>query len=158
MIKKEYAEQRTAELLEPLMEKNGFELVDVEYVKEGADRILRVYIDKTGGIRIDDCELISRALSDELDKDDKFDEAYVLEVSSPGLLRPFRKDKDFARNIGETVELHLFKAQDKEKDFIGVLKSFTRDSVVLELEEGGETAFLRSNISLIRKYIDFSDL
>ena len=158
MIKKEYAEQRTAELLEPLMEKNGFELVDVEYVKEGADRILRVYIDKTGGIRIDDCELISRALSDELDKDDKFDEAYVLEVSSPGLLRPFRKDKDFARNIGETVELHLFKAQDKEKDFIGVLKNFTRDSVVLELEEGGETAFLRSNISLIRKYIDFSDL
>ncbi len=158
MIKKEYAEQRTAELLEPLMEKNGFELVDVEYVKEGADRILRVYIDKTGGIRIDDCELISRALSDELDKDDKFDEAYVLEVSSPGLLRPFRKDKDFARNIGETVELHLFKAQDKEKDFIGVLKSFTRDSVVLELEEGKETVFLRSSISLIRKYIDFSDL
>ena len=140
------------------MEQNGFELVDVEYVKEGADRILRVYIDKPGGIRIDDCELISRALSDALDRDDLMDEAYVLEVSSPGLLRPFKKDKDFARNIGEEVELHLFKTQNDDKDFIGILKSFDKESIVLELEEGKEASFTRSNISLIRKYIDFSDL
>ena len=97
MNKRELYESKTEELVQPLVDKNKFELVDVEYVKEAGTNYLRVYIDKEGGITIDDCEIISRALSDLLDEKDYIDEAYILEVSSPGLGRPLRKDKDFAR-------------------------------------------------------------
>ena len=158
MIRKENVEQRTEKLLEAFLAEKKFELVDVEYVKEGQDRILRVLLDKEGGIRIDDCETVSRFLSDALDREDFIDEAYILEVSSPGLLRPFKKDRDFERNIGEEVELHLFKAQDGAKDYIGGLKAFDKDSVTLIFEDDVEASFARSNISMIRKYIDFSDL
>jgi len=158
VIKKELVEQKTEALLRPIVEKNGFETVDVEYVKEGSDLVLRVYIDKPGGIRIDDCETVSRALSDALDEADFMEDAYLLEVSSPGLLRPFKKDKDFSRNLGNEVELHLFKAQDGEKDYIGTLKSFDAETVTILLDEETEKRFDRSGISLIRNYIDFSDL
>ena len=101
MSKRETYESRTEQLLLPIMEEHDFELVDVEYVKEGSNWYLRAYIDKAGGITIDDCELVSRALSDLLDKEDFIDTAYILEVSSPGLLRPIKKDKDFERNEKE---------------------------------------------------------
>ncbi len=157
MIKKEECEKRTAELLEPICRENGFEVVDVEYVKEGNVKFLRAYIDKPGGIRINDCELVSRALDAELDKADFIDEAYTLEISSPGLLRPIKKDRDFERNLGKEIELHLFKAQDGEKDFIGVLKSFDAEHCEVELEDG-LVSCERKNISLARPYVDFSDL
>ncbi|MEF2596379.1 MAG: ribosome maturation factor RimP, partial [Lachnospiraceae bacterium] len=101
MSKRETYEQRTEELISPIIEQNQFELVDVEYVKEGGTWYLRAYIDKPGGITVDDCEVVSRALSDLLDKHDFIEDAYVLEVSSPGLGRPLKKEKDFARSIGE---------------------------------------------------------
>ena len=105
MSKKDIYESKTEELVMPLIEENKFELVDVEYVKEGSNWYLRVYIDKPGGINVDDCELISRALSDLLDEKDFIDEAYILEVSSPGLGRPLKKEKDFQRSLGEEVAL-----------------------------------------------------
>ena len=83
MAKREAYEQKTEEILLPIMERNGFELVDVEYVKEGGNWYLRAYIDKPGGINVDDCEMVSRELSDILDEKDFIDEAYILEVSSP---------------------------------------------------------------------------
>ena len=93
MSKRETYEQRTEELISPIIEQNQFELVDVEYVKEGGTWYLRAYIDKPGGITVDDCEVVSRALSDLLDKHDFIEDAYVLEVSSPGPGRPLKKEK-----------------------------------------------------------------
>ena len=97
MSKRENYEAKTEELLTPILERMGFELWDIEYVKEGADYYLRAYIDKPGGIMIDDCVDVSRALSDELDREDFIDDAYILEVSSPGLTRALKKDRDFER-------------------------------------------------------------
>ena len=109
MTKREQYEQKAETLILPLIEKHHFELVDVEYVKEAGNWYLRAYIDKPGGITVDDCEVISRAFSDLLDEKDFIDDAYILEVSSPGLGRPLKKDKDFVRSMGEEVEVRLFK-------------------------------------------------
>ena len=105
MSKREDYEKKTEELVLPLIDGKDFELVDIEYVKEGGNYYLRVYLDKEGGITIDDLEMVSRALSDKLDEKDFIDDAYVLELSSPGLDRPLKKDKDFERNKGKMVEL-----------------------------------------------------
>ena len=99
MSAREEYELRTEQLITPLVEKNNFELVDVEYVKEGANWYLRAYIDKEGGITVDDCEIVSRELSDLLDQEDFIPDAYILEVSSPGLGRQLKKEKDFKRII-----------------------------------------------------------
>ena len=143
-------EERTTALVTPILEKNGFELVDVEYVKEAGTWYLRAYIDKPGGITIDDCELVSRALSDRLDEEDFIDEAYVLEVSSPGLTRPLRKPKDFERNIGKPVDIRLFRAVGGRKEFTVDLVAYT-DTTVTVAEDGTETEIERKNISLIRQ-------
>ena len=150
MGKKESYESRVEKHLLPLMEEHGFELVDVEYVKEAGTWYLRAYIDKEGGIAVDDCEVISRALSDWLDKEDFIDDSYILEVSSPGLDRPLKKEKDFARSIGKDVEVKLFKAINKEKEFVGILKAYDEDTVTLEMEDETEMQFKRSDIARIR--------
>ena len=148
-MKKVEIEQHCTELVTPIIEENSFELVDVEYVKEGADYYLRVYADKEGGINIDDCVLISRALEAKLDEADKIKEAYILEVSSPGLTRPLKKEKDFSRSIGKLVEVKLYKAINKAKEFEGVLEAYTEDTVTLNVDD--ETIVLnRSDISMIR--------
>lgn len=123
MTKREEYESRTEKLMLPIVEEMNFELVDVEYVKEGGTWYLRAYIDKPGGIAIDDCELISRALSDELDAQDFIEDSYILEVSSPGLGRPLKKDRDFERSIGQEVEVRTFRAIDGQKEFTGILKN-----------------------------------
>ena len=145
---------RTEKLVMPIIEENHFELVDVEYVKEGSDMHLQIYADKEGGINIDDCVLISRALEKKLDEEDFIKDPYILEVSSPGLGRPLKKDKDFKRNIGKKVELKLFKAVNKQKEFEGILHRFDDQTVVL-LEEGEEKTYNRKDIALIRQAIDF---
>lgn len=155
MAKREEYERKTEELVGPLIEENKFELVDVEYVKEGSNWYLRVYIDKPGGINIDDCELISRALSDMLDEKDFISDAYILEVSSPGLGRPLKKDKDFSRSIGERIEIKLFKSIDKQKEFEGILKSFDKDNVTVETDDGTDMVFARQDIALVRLALDF---
>ena len=155
MSKREIYEQKTEEILNPIMEELEFELVDVEYVKEGGTWYLRAYIDKPGGITIDDCELISRALSDQLDKDDFIEEAYILEVSSPGLGRPLKKEKDFARSLGEEVEVRTYRAIDRQKEFIGILKDYDKDTVTIEYEDGETMTFDKADIALIRLAFDF---
>lgn len=155
MAKKEFYEQKTEELIMPIITKNNFELVDTEFVKEGSQWYLRLYIDKEGGITIDDCETVSRAMSDILDKEDYIDESYILEVSSPGLGRPLKKDKDFIRSMDEEVEIRLYKSIDKQKEYVGCLRGFDKTNVTIELEDGSEKTFLRSDIALIRLALDF---
>ncbi len=155
MKKSESYEAKCTELLEPIVEKNQLELVDVEYVKEAGNYYLRAYLDKPGGITIDDCELVSRALSDLLDKEDFIEDSYILEVSSPGLDRPLKKDKDFGRSIGEAVELKLFKAVDDIKEYEGELLSFDKETVTIGLDDGQEKIFERKNLAMIRLAFDF---
>lgn len=155
MAKKEEYEQKTERLLEPIISEHQFELVDVEYVKEGSNWYLRAYIDKPGGITVDDCELVSRALSDLLDKHDFIPDAYILEVSSPGLGRQLKKEKDFKRSLGEEVDVKLYKAIEKQKQFTGILKAYDEEKITLEFEEGETLEIPRQNISLIRLAFDF---
>lgn len=147
-------EKKTEELLIPILEANSFELVDVEYVKEGNDWYLRAYIDKEGGIMIDDCELVSRALEEKLDAADLIPDAYILEVSSPGLTRPLKKERDYVRNLGKPVEIRLYKAVNGEKQFTGNLKEWTEDTVTID-DDGEEIVISRSDISIIRQYFEF---
>ncbi len=155
MTKREQYEHRTEELLIPIIRQNGLELVDVEYVKEGSNWYLRAYIDKEGGVSIDDCELVSRALSDLLDQEDFISEAYILEVSSPGLGRPLKKEKDFARSIGKEVDVRLYRPVDGQKEFTGVLSGYDEEKVLLEIDGMGEREFLRKDLALIRLAVDF---
>ena len=124
MSKKEVYEQKAEALLLPIIEANNFELVDVEYVKEGSNWYLRAYIDKEGGISVDDCEVVSRAFSDKLDEEDFIDDAYIMEVSSPGLGRPLKKEKDYKRSMGKELEIRTYRAINREKEFYGILKCY----------------------------------
>ena len=155
LSKKELYEQKTEELLTPIIERNGFELVDVEYVKEGGTWYLRAYIDKPGGIAVDDCELVSRAFSDILDEKDYIEDSYIFEVSSPGLGRPLKKEKDFKRSLGEEVEIRTYRAVDKQKEFVGILTDYDKDTVTIEMEDETKKTFDRSDIALIRLAFDF---
>ena len=155
MSRREEYEQKAEELITPIVEANGFELVDVEYIKEGGTWYLRAYIDKPGGIMVDDCEVVSRELSDILDEKDFIDEAYILEVSSPGLGRPLKKEKDFARSLGEEVEVRTYRAIDRQKEFIGILKDYDKDTVTIEYEDGETMTFDKADIALIRLAFDF---
>lgn len=155
MSKKDIYEQKTEEILLPIMEKHGFELWDVEYVKEGSNWYLRAYIDKPGGIFVNDCEIVSRELSDILDEKDFISDAYILEVSSPGLGRPLKKEKDFMRSIGQEVEIRTYRMVDKQKEFIGILTAYDKDTVTIEQEDETTRTFDRSDIALIRLAFDF---
>ena len=154
MSKRDTYEAKAEQLISPIVSANGFELVDVEYVKEGSNWYLRAYIDKPGGITIDDCELVSRAFSQELDREDFIEDSYIMEVSSPGLLRPLKKDKDFERNLGKAVELKTFRMIDRQKDFTGILKAYGKESITIETEDG-EKIFARTDLALVRPAIDF---
>lgn len=155
MSKREVYEQKTEEILQPIVEEHGFELVDVEYVKEGSNWYLRAYIDKPGGITVNDCETVSRKLSDILDERDYIDDAYILEVSSPGLGRPLKKEKDFKRSLGEEVEIRTYRMIEKQKEFTGILRAYDEMTVTIEMENGTEKTFEKSNIALIRLAFDF---
>ncbi|WP_059053478.1 ribosome maturation factor RimP [Paenibacillus senegalimassiliensis] len=120
------------EMVTPYLEENGFELVDVEYVKEGSNWFLRVFVDKTGGIDIDDCGRISEYLSERLDKNDPIPSAYFLEVSSPGAERPLKKAEDVLGAVGKDVFITTYEPVDGLKEFEGRLLSFTDDELVVE--------------------------
>lgn len=155
MTKREEYEMKTEKLLQPILEANNFELYDLEYVKEAGNWYLRAYVDKEGGFTVDDCALVSRALGEKLDEDDFIPDAYILEVSSPGLGRTLKKDRHFEKSIGEEVEVKLFKAVNKQKDFDGILKGFDKDKIVIELEDGSEVEFARADIAIVRLALDF---
>ena len=153
-MKRVEIEERCEALVQPILDENHFELWDVEYVKEGANYYLRVYADKEGGITIDDCVTISRALEAKLDEDDFIQEAYILEVSSPGLGRPLKRERDFQKSIGSAVEVKLYRAMDGQKEFTGILKAYQDEQITLELEDK-ELELKRSEIALIRLAFDF---
>ena len=148
-LKRSEIEERTTEIVMPILDEGGYSLWDVEYVKEGPDYILRVYADKEGGIGIDDCVAISRKLSDKLDEEDMIKEAYILEVSSPGLTRPLKKDRDFERSIGRKIEVKLYSADRGAKELEGDLKTFDQEYVVIDVD-GEERRLERNNISSVR--------
>ena len=154
MTRREEYESRTEAFLLPVLAEHNFELWDVEYVKEAGTWYLRTYIDKEGGIAVDDCEVISRILSDWLDQTDFIEDSYILEVSSPGLGRPLKKERDFERSLGEEVEIRLYKALNKQKEFTGILKAYDKENVTIETAEG-ELVFNRPDIALIRLAFDF---
>ena len=159
MAKREETERRTEEMLAPILADFGFVLWDVEYVKEGKEYYLRVYIDKEGGITIDDCVDVSRKLSDELDSADLIDDAYTLEVSSPGLGRKLVKDREFTMSIGKDVDVKLYKSVDGVKELSGVLDSFDKDTVTITVSENGsppgKKTITRSEIATVRLSVDF---
>lgn len=131
--------KRVEQLAEPIMAEFGFELVDVEYLKEGAHWYLRVYIDKEGGVDIDDCAAVSYKLSDNLDKENIIPQAYMLEVSSPGIERPLKKKEDYEKYKGELVSVYTEEPYQGYKQFTGYLKGLHDEKVVLEYE-GDEVA------------------
>lgn len=155
MTKREQYENKVESWLLPLLEEHHFELVDVEYVREVGVWYLRAYIDKEGGITVDDCEIVSRKLGEWLDKEDFIDDSYILEVSSPGLGRPLKKEKDFVRNLGKDVEIKLYKPLNKQKEYTGVLKAHEADTVTVTLEDGNDLVFAKTDIALIRLAFDF---
>ncbi len=146
---------KTEKIAAPICEELNFELVDVEFVKEAGTDYLRVYIDKPGGITVDECEIVSRRMNDILDEQDFIEESYIFEVSSPGLGRALKKDKDFKRSLGEEVEVKLFKAVDGQKEFNGYLKDFDDKSVTLTLENEETFVAERANIAKINLAVHF---
>lgn len=120
------------EMVQPYLDQHGFELVDVEYVKEGSNWFLRVFVDKEGGIDIDDCGLISEYLSQKLDENDPIPTAYFLEVSSPGAERPLKKKEDIAKSVGKNVFVTVYEAVDGMKEFEGELVSFENDELIVQ--------------------------
>ncbi len=154
MSRRETYETRTEELLGPIAQEHHVEIYDVEYVKEGSDWFLRAYIDKEGGVDIDDCVDVSRALSDKLDEEDFIEEAYTLEVSSPGLGRTLKKDRHFEKSLGEEVEIKTYKPIDQCKEFAGILKAYDTDSITIETQ-GQEKKFARADIAVVRLALDF---
>ena len=152
--RREEVEQKAEALLAPIVEEAGFELVDVEYVKEAGTWYLRGYIDKPGGITVNDCEAVSRVFSDRLDEKDFIEESYVMEISSPGLDRPLKKAKDFTRSMGKMVEIRTYRPVDKQKDFTGVLTAYDGKTVTIQ-EDDTPRIFDLKDIALIRLAVMF---
>ena len=155
MSKRETYETRTEELITPILDRMNFELVDVEYVKEGGTWYLRAYIDKEGGITVNDCEAVAREMNEILDREDLVEDSYVFEVSSPGLGRPLKKEKDYIRSMGREVEIRTYRAINREKEFYGILSAYDENTVTIKTEDGTEMTFEKSDIALIRLAFDF---
>ncbi|MGI6116980.1 MAG: ribosome maturation factor RimP [Bilifractor sp.] len=153
--KKEAIEAKAEEILLPILEKCRVKLYDVEFVKEAGSYYLRAYIDKEGGVTIDDCEAVSRLYSPALDDAGVIREAYVLEVSSPGLGRHLRRKRDYENNVGKRLEIHTYRAIDKKKEFFGLLKSWDEDTVTILEDDGTERTFQKADLSVIRLAFDF---
>ncbi|NCB94229.1 MAG: ribosome maturation factor RimP [Clostridia bacterium] len=155
MSLREQYEQKAEALAAPIVSDFGFELVDVEYVKEAGTWYLRLYIDKEGGITVVDCEQVSRLFSEKLDEEDFIDDAYIMEVSSPGLGRPLKKEKDYIRNMGKEVEVRTYRPINKQKEFFGTLSAYDDNSVTITLEDQETQVFSKAEIALIRLAFDF---
>ena len=144
-------EEKIEELVTKPINDLGYKVYDVMYVKEGKDNYLRIFIDKDEGISLNDCEKVNDAITDMLDEADLIKDQYFLEISSPGVERNIRKDKHFEESIGKEVDIKLFKPlENKEKEITGILKSFDKESINIELEDKSEITILRSNISTIK--------
>ncbi len=146
-------EQKVFEIALPLAEKVGLDIWDVRLEKEGALWYLRVFIDKEDGITIEDCEALHRPLDTALDEYDPIPHSYILEVGSSGLERELIREKHFEMSCGSELRIHLIRPVDDEKDFVGVLKSFDKEKILIE--NNSEMEFMLSDISYIRLYEEF---
>ena len=155
MSVREQYEQKAEAMAQPIIDQFGFELVDVEYVKEACNWYLGFYFEKEGGINVDDCEAVSRIFSDKLDELDFIEDAYIMEVSSPGLGRPLKKEKDYVRSMGKEVEIRTYRPINKEKEFYGILSAYDESSVTITTEDQKEQTFEKADIALIRLAFDF---
>ena len=143
-----------AQLARPIVEEQGCSLWDVEYVREAGVWYLRLYIDKAGGVSINDCEVVSRPLSDLLDETDPIEGSYTFEVSSAGADRALKKPEHFARFQGDEVEVKLYRPREGRKEFVGMLKAYEDGSVTLDVG-GNEVSFSKQEIALVRLYPRF---
>ncbi len=155
MAKANNSEKKVEALVLPIVEEKNFELVDVEFVKEGPNWYLRIYIDKEGGVDINDCEYVSRTLEAKLDEADPIEQAYILEVSSPGIDRPLKKESDFVKYAGEIVDVKLYKAFEGSKEYQGALKGLENNIVTITDENGKDISFDRKDIAGIRLAVIF---
>ena len=149
------AKPNNTEAKVPIIAEKGLELVDLEFVKEGVNWYLRVYIDKDGGVNIDDCEAVSRALEVKLDEKDPIEQAYILEVSSPGIDRPLKKDADFVKYQGEIIDVKLYKAQDGSKQYQGRLLGLEDGVLSIEEENGNVVKFEQKDTASVRLAVIF---
>ena len=145
--------QEAFEIAEPVVTGLGFDLVDCSYVKEARGMVLTLYIDKRGGIGIDDCETVSRAVDPIIDESSSIDPDFF-EVSSPGLTRPLKKERDYIRNMGKLIEIRTFSPVDHRKEFTGKLTAYDDETVTID-EDGVPVTIVRKNISLIRQYFEW---
>ena len=150
---------KTTELVENLVKDKvaslGFSLCDVEFVNEYGNRVLTLFIDKDGGVTIDDCELVSKAVDPILDEADPIEQQYYLSVSSLGLDRPLKQDADFARNLGKDIAIKLYAPRDGKKEFSGALVSFDADSVTVKTD-GGELTIARKDVASAKPVVTFA--
>jgi ribosome maturation factor RimP len=143
-------EERVEALVTKPINDLGYEVYDVMYVKEGKDYYLKIFIDNSQGISLNDCEKVNDAITDMLDEADYIKEQYFLEISSPGIERQLRKEKHFEENIGKVINVSLFSAIEKKKEIEGELKDFNKDSITILTEENKEIIIDRKNISLAK--------
>ena len=146
--------KKVEEYVMPIIEENNYELVEIEFVKEGINYYLRLYIDKEGGFSIDDCEKVSRFLDGKLEDDDFIEKAYILEVSSPGIDRVLKKDYEYVKYKGRLVDIKLYKAIDKLKEFQGELIGLIDDKILIN-ENGKELSFDKKDVATCRLAVIF---
>ena len=154
-MKRKELEDRVTHLMNQLLEESDLELIDVAFVKEGRDFFLRIFIDKPGGVTINDCEKMSRLLEAKLDEYDWIQDQYYLEMSSPGLDRPLKKQKDFERNLGKRVEVKLYQLLEGEKLFTGILVDYSDEQITIETDDKKRIIFNESQVALVRLAITF---
>ncbi len=156
MAKNKDYESRTEELVLPVLEPLGLELYDVEYVKEGSEYFLRVYVDKPGGVTIDDCVSVSRVFNEILDREDYIGDPYTFEVSSPGLGRKLTRDRHFEKSIGEEIQIKFYKEQDGMKECTGILEDFDKDTITIRTDQDMRK-YNRKDIASVRCTFDFDE-
>ena len=149
MSKKTEYEKKTTDFILPILEEFGFSLYDLEYVKEAGEYFLRVYIDKPGGITIDDCVEVSRRMNEILDREDYISDAYTFEVSSPGVERVLRKEQHFLDVIGQEIHVGLYAPKDGQKDLWGILKDYNDGTLCLDCE-GTEIVIAKDEAAICR--------
>lgn len=149
-------EKRIEELIQPTVTEMGYELVDVEFVKEGPNWYLRIFIDKEGGVTIDDCEAVSKTLEKIFDEKDPIEQAYFLEISSPGIDRPLKKKEDFIKYNGEMVDVKLYKPYEGSKEYTGKLVGYDENNGTVTIEvDDKNIAFTKKEIAGIRLAVIF---
>ena len=159
-MKKAEIEEKCVKLIEPIISDGGYDLWDIEYVKDGPDMYLRVYVDKEGGINIDDCVNISRSFEKLLDEEDFIKDAYILEVSSPGLTRQLKRKNDFIKSIGRAVDIKLYKKPDDYPELGSnvlegaILEEYMEDSITVSYEENNYSFKLKDISRINLSFID----